>query len=47
MTKNTHVNETAINNNNTFILNTSNTKYLGLDIANLPILEGSRYSINT
>jgi len=32
--KNTHVNEISISYNNTFILNTSNTKFLGLVTAN-------------
>jgi hypothetical protein len=34
MTKNTHINKIYISYNNTFILNTSNTKFLGLVIAN-------------
>jgi hypothetical protein len=34
MTKNTHINKIFISYNNTFILNTSNAKFLGLVIAN-------------
>jgi hypothetical protein len=34
MTKDTHINEIPISYKNTFILNTSNTKFLGLVIAN-------------